>query len=263
MRLEDISLYYEVHGNGRPLLLIAGLGSDSSSWSGVTEELSEHFQVIVFDNRGCGQSDPATEGLAVRDMACDAARLLDFLKVKQAHVIGHSMGGYVAQELAINDPSRVAKLVLESTAAVSSPRNNLLLQDIYHQLSREGISESWVRRWTFWLFSPRFFNDRAGVDAFVENALKYPHAQKPDGFRRQMEAIAAFDARERVRAIEIRTLALAGKEDILITPEETSALAESICGSEFRLLDGVAHSIHIEDPKLFTDAVLEFLNAGE
>ena len=261
VKLNDISLYYEVYGKGASLLLIGGLGSDSSSWLGVVKEFSPYFQTVAFDNRGSGRSGIAHKECTIGKMAEDAIKLLDFLKIERAHIIGHSMGGYIAQELAINYPDRVGKLILESTAPVSSQRNNLLFEDMCGQLAREGYSESWIKRWTFWLFSPRLFTDGPFIAEFVENAVKYPYAQKMDGFKRQIDAIASFDARDEINTIKAETLVLEGRDDILMPPEEARVLAKNIRKSIFRLLDGVAHCIHIEDPKLFTGAVLEFLDS--
>ncbi len=258
-QLNGVSLYYEVRGKGEPLLLIAGLGSDSSSWSGVISEFSRHFQVIVFDNRGSGRSDIGRGEYSVSKMAEDAMKLLDFLKIERAHVLGHSMGGYIAQELAINYPLRVGKLVLESTAPVSSKRNNLLFEDFYSQLKREGYSEAWFKRWTFWLFSQKAINERQFIKAFIKNAIGYPHLQKTAAFKKQAGAISSFDARKRLGGIKAKTLILEGKDDILITPQESAILFKRIHKSNFKLLDCMAHSIHIEDPKLFAGNVSEFI----
>jgi pimeloyl-ACP methyl ester carboxylesterase len=192
-------------------------------------------------------------------MAEDVIKLLDVLKIEKAHIIGHSMGGYIAQELAINYPKRVGKLILESTAPFSTKRNNILFEDIYNQLKREGHSESWIKRWTFWLFSPKLFADGKFIDTFIKSSLKYPYLQKPTGFKSQIDAIALFDASDKLGEIKAKTLIIEGKDDILITPKEAGMLAKGIHGSIFQLLDDIAHCIHIENPKLFVDTVLKFL----
>jgi pimeloyl-ACP methyl ester carboxylesterase len=194
-------------------------------------------------------------------MAQDVTKLLDFLKIERTHIVGHSMGGYIAQELAINYPERVNKLILESTAPVSSKRNNMLFEDIYNQLKKEGHNQAWFRRWVDLLFSQRLIADSAFVDAFINGSMEYLYLQKADGFKSQIDAIASFDARDKISAIKAKTLILEGKDDMLITPEEVKILAKNIHESVFQLLDGVAHCIHIENPKLFTDTVLEFLNS--
>ena len=253
-------LYYEVYGKGEPLLFIAGLGSDSSSWAGVVKMFSTQFKAVVFDNGGTGRSSIMRKPHTIRRMADDAVRLLDHLKIERSHVIGHSMGGYIAQELAINYPDRIGKLILESTAPVSSKRNNILFEDIYSQLKREGHSEGWFKRWATWLFPPRLIADSAFIDAFIKDSMKYPYLQNAEGLKSQIDAIISFDVRDKISDIKVKTLILEGKDDILITPEEAKMLAKNIHGSIFQLLDGVAHCIHIENPKLFTDTVIGFLS---
>lgn len=258
-KLKDVSIYYEIYGAGEPLLLIAGLGSDVSSWLSVVRQFAAHFKTIIFDNRGCGRSKALRNKCTIGCMAKDVVGLLDFLKIEKAHILGHSMGGYIAQELAAKYPKRVDKLVLESTAPVSSDRNNVLLEDFYVQLKSEGVSQEWIKRWAFWLFSPKLFSDKSFIDTFIRNASQYPYAQKAQCFKGQIEAIASFNAVNKISAIKAKTLIIEGKNDILITPEEAMLLAKNIKGSAFKLLDGVAHCIHIENPKLFTEVVLKFL----
>ncbi|MBF0494286.1 MAG: alpha/beta fold hydrolase [Candidatus Omnitrophica bacterium] len=259
VKLKDISLYYEVHGSGAPLLLISGLGADSSSWAGVVGKLSSHFTTILFDNRGTGRSGNMQKPYTVRRMADDAVKLLDHLKIERAHVIGHSMGGYIAQEIAINHPERVNKLVLEGTAPVSSKRNNALFHEFYKKLREKENFGDWIRAWTFWIFSRKTFASGSFVENFIKFAAEYPYPVSADTFKSQIKAIASFDTRDGIGSIKAKTLILAGKGDILITPEESGILAKSIHKSVFRLIDCAAHSMHVEDPKLFTGIVLEFL----
>lgn len=263
VKLGNISLYYEVHGRGVPLLLIAGLGSDVSSWLCVLKRLSSRFRVIVFDNRGCGRSSASHKKYSVSKLAEDAIKLLDHLKIERAHVLGHSMGGYIAQELAINHPRRVNKLILVSTAQVSSKKNNVLFNDLYCQLEKEGYSKEWFRRWVFLLFSNKLSKDKSFRDMFINNSMGYPYLQKLEGFKRQIEAIASFDTRKKIGTIKAKTLVIEGEHDILITPKESKTLAKRIPNSTFKLLNGAAHCMHIENPKLFTSTILRFLSLNE
>lgn len=260
VKLDDISIYYEIHGQGDPLILIAGLGSDISSWSSIINELSKHFQVIVFDNRGVGRSDTPSCSYSIQELAKDVVQLLRLLNMKKAHVLGHSLGGYVAQELAIGFSEYVDKLVLVSTASVSSVRNILLFEDMYRYL-REGKNyESWIKRWTFWLFSPKTFTDNAFMTAFVKNAIAYPYIQSAAGFKKQIEAIASFDAQKRVDKIKTKTLAIVGSDDIVIYPREVKSLADKIPGSIYLQIKNTAHALHLENPGLFLQSVMSFLH---
>lgn len=259
VRPDDIALYYEIHGAGAPLLLIAGLGSDSSSWGGVVAKLSARWKIITFDNRGVGRSEIPEKSYTVGEMASDAIRLLDHLKIKKAHILGHSMGGYIAQEIAIDHPERVEKLVLESTASVSSQRNNELFRGFYQELQEGAELEGWIRRWAGWLFSQKCLSRKTFIEAFVKNRPKDPFAELAQGLKGQIDAAATFNTRERLGRIKAETLVIEGEEDILILPEEAEALAKGIPGSIFQCVKGAAHCMHIENRHLFVKAVSQFL----
>lgn len=257
--LDDISLYYEVHGKGEPLLLIAGLGADSAAWTRVVRKFAERFKVITFDNRGSGRSDIPDKKYSIREMAEDAAKLLDHLRVEKTHVIGHSMGGYIAQEFAICYPKRVDTLILEATAPISSGRNNMLFSGFLRLMERKNDVETLIRQWSPWLFSPRAFERGSFVETFIKNVVKYPYPQTKTGFRRQLGAIASFDTRKRIKNIKARTLVMAGRDDILITSEESRVLSERIPGSLFAVINDAGHDIHVESPAAFISEVAGFL----
>ena len=251
-------LYCEVHGKGEPLLLIAGLGTDSSCWAGVVKKFSRKFQTIVFDNKGSGRSGPFTKPHTIRHMADDAVKLLDHLGIKRVHIIGHSMGGYIAQEIAINYPDRVNKLILEGSAPVSSSRNNSLFYGFSKKLCNKQPIKDWIKTWTVWLFSPKTFDSGTFVENFIRLAAKYPYPSSAGGFKSQADAIAEFDSRSRLAAIKAKTLIIEGEDDVLIRPEEARVLAKKIRGSKIKLIKNSAHYVHLENPSLFTKIALEF-----
>jgi pimeloyl-ACP methyl ester carboxylesterase len=259
LKTDDASLYYEIYGEGKPLLLIAGLGSDSSSWAGVVKIFSRRFQTVVFDNRGTGRSSSMRKSYTIRRMADDTVRLLDQLGIERAHILGHSMGGYIAQQIAISYPERIDRLILEGTAAVSSKRNNILFFEFFKNLQRKEDFKEWIRAWTFWLFSPKTFENKEFISTFIKKAAEYPYRTNTNDFKAQAEVIAKFDLRGRLSAIRAKTLIIGGKDDILIMPDEAGVLAKQIRGSVIKLITGCAHCIHIENPALFTKAVLDFL----
>lgn len=257
-KLKNINLYYDIYGEGDPLVLIAGLGSDSVSWFNVIDDLSQNFKLIVFDNRGCGRSDYPTDDFTIYDMAKDTIGLLDYLKIEKADILGHSMGGYIAQEIAIKNPERVKNLILISTAAYTTSRNKKLFGEFSDILKSEGYSEDWFKSFAEWLFTDEVQYDTSFVNLFVSNALKYPHLQKPSGFELQINALNSFDARSQLSLIKAKTFILSGREDILITPEESLFLSEKITDSTLQILNNIAHSIQVENPKAFSEAVLKF-----
>ena len=114
-RTREIEIYYEIHGQGLPLIMILGLGQDIATWDFQIEEFSKHFKLILFDNRDSGKSSQSLTPYTTEDMARDTIGLMDYLNIERAHVLGTSMGGMIAQQVALLAPERVISLVLAST----------------------------------------------------------------------------------------------------------------------------------------------------
>lgn len=264
LMLSDVELYYEVHGgDGPPLLLVAGLASDVSSWQTVLPALSEHFRVIVVDNRGIGRSVPEDAPVSVDLMADDCAALIDHLGYGPVHVLGHSMGGFTALSLAARYPDRVKKLVLAATGEKSSSRNTLLFSDLADLYERGEDPAGFFRTVFYWIFSPAFFEDEGTVKGAVEFALSYPFPQAPVSFRNQVNAIAAFDGRNLAVSVSAPALVLSAAEDLLFASSAGRELAEKLPRGKYLSVEGAAHSIHAEKPKEFAEAVVSFLKEGE
>ena len=259
VKLSAISLYYETHGKGHPILLISGLNSDNASWAGICGKLAKHFRVITFDNRGSGRSDTPKKRCSIREMADDAIGLLGHLRIKRCHVIGHSMGGYIAQELAIYYPERVGKLVLEATASVSSARNNMLFNDFLKRFEKDHDNEALMRSWTYWSFSPKTFERKNYIATFIKNASTYPYLQSAEGFKGQIDAIASFNASTQIKNIKSKTFVITGSDDILVYPAESMKLVKGIKGSVLEEIKDTGHCVHVENPDVFTSKVIQFL----
>ncbi len=173
VKVRDINMYYEIHGEGEPLVLIHGI-LDISGWSNQIPTLSQRYRVVAFDNRGVGRTDSTEPPYTTAGMADDTAGLLDVLGIDQAHIVGYSLGGAIAQELAIKYPERVKSLILAGAFARLSPivlsRNKLFMR-----MLKEGIDiEIALRDFYLWSFSDRFFEDEAQVAAAVNNFLTNP-----------------------------------------------------------------------------------------
>lgn len=262
MKTGNIPLYYEIHGKGYPLLLISGLNSDNASWAGVCGKLAKYFRVIMFDNRGSGRSDVPRKKYSVREMAADTIGLLDHLQIKKCHIIGHSMGGYIAQELAIHYPERVGKLLLEATAPVSSARNNLLFNDFLKRFEKDRDHQALMRLWACWLFSPKTFERKNYIATFIKKSSAYPYFQSAQGFKGQIEAVTAFNASAAIKKIKAKTLVMIGNDDILVRPEESMRLVRGIKGSVFVSIKDTGHCAHVENPDIFISKVRQFLKAS-
>jgi len=284
------TIYYEVHGKGFPLVLISGLGGCSASWLPVLNVLSRYFRVIVFDNRGAGRSSVPDKPYEISDMSEDLYYLLKYLNITSTHIIGHSMGGYIAQEFAIKYPEITAKLILSNTMERLSKRNKYLFKNLYDlwkldiqegqrvygvetNINKTGTKECknskmtlrvisrslWFKELFFWIFSKKIFEDGVTFDAAVEFAVNYKYQQSLQGFKGQVDACIKHDTSERLGAIKSNTLVLSGSDDILITPDESSILHDKIKNSVMSIIQDCGHTPHFENRKKYIDSVLTFL----
>ena len=255
----DVDLYYESVGDGPPLLLIAGLASDSLSWQPIVADLAARYRVITVDNRGAGRTTPQTAPTSVRAMADDCVALIEHLGLSSVHVLGHSMGGFVAQDCAIRYPDKVNALVLAATSSVNPRRNNDMFSDWASALANGADKRAWFRNLFYWIFSTRFFNDDAVVDAAIQYALAYPYPQSATAFRNQIDAIAAFDSTKALANIRMQTLVIGAACDLLFPLDECRKFARSLPNAEFAAIENAGHSIHMENPQAFVKHVIDFL----
>jgi pimeloyl-ACP methyl ester carboxylesterase len=260
LRIGDVNIYYEVHGKGKPLLLIAGLASDSQSWQPIIGELSRHYHVIMFDNRGVGRTSPGDVEITIPLIADDCIALFNHLGLNSVSILGHSMGGFVAMDCAIRYPDRVDTLILAATSAFNSHRNNALLSDWVSYLESGMDLRLWFRNIFYWIYSRNFFENEATLNEAIQLAIEYPYQQSKEAFRKQVEAIAAFNCLQALPNITSKTLVVSGKEDLLFRPEECIILSERIPGAQFSLIEKAAHSIHMEYLEAFTGRILHFLS---
>ena len=254
-------LYYEVYGEGEPLLLIMGLGANHLSWTLQIPVYAREFQVIVFDNRGTGQSSfPQDVDLTIPSMADDAAALLDTLGLESAHVYGISMGGMIAQEMALRHPEKVRSLILGATTpgglnAVSPDPETL------RALIEQGaaIDRTMSPALLEVLFSPGYLADHSGeLMATFQSMRDYP-ATSTEAYQAQLRAAARHDTYDRLPDIDAPTLVLHGTDDPLIPPDNGRTLAERIPGAKLVLLEGARHAYLLEKQDESDAAVLEFL----
>lgn len=259
--INNVNLYYEIHGDkGEPLVLIAGLASDSQSWLPVITRLSQHYQVITFDNRGVGRTTPQNIKISIQQITDDTIALIKHLGYSSVNILGHSMGGMIALDIAIRYPQCVYKLILAATSASNCKRNNALFADWATYLKRGMDPELWFKNIFFWIFSQKFFENQLAVKEAIQYSINYPYPQKPTGFINQIKAIENFDCYKNLSIVNATTMVIAGKEDLLIPEEICSNLARAIKNASFCTITDAAHSIHTDQPKLFTDCVLKFLS---
>jgi 3-oxoadipate enol-lactonase len=254
VHVNGIDLYYEETGSGPPLLNIPPLSS-----TGFTlPALEPHFRIITFDNRGAGRSSAPPGPYTTRLMADDAAALLDYLGIERAHVFGFSLGGMIAQELALNYPERVDHLVLNGAYA----RPNLAVLDpwltMWDQAYAQQIDLVAFNLWLLgWLLTPAFMSQPELVAAALEGEDPYPATAQ--GIAGQTAAGRTHDTLERLSQISAPTLVLVGAQDIVTPVVYSEELAEGIPGATLQVLDPGGHSVLFEYEDAANAALLDFL----
>lgn len=262
VQANGVSLYYEVHGQGQPLVLIMGLRRSLSWWYRQLPELSRRFRVIAFDNRGAGRSDQPDMEYSIKLLAADTAGLMDALGVDRAHVLGVSMGGYIAQELALAHPERVMGLVLGCTgcggrrAAPMSPER----RDRF--LANQGLTpEQILRKDMDIYFSDGFISGQPGlIEEFVRASMA--HYQPAFAFFRQLDACLRHDTVDRVGSIAAPTLIASGDDDPLVPLANSLVLKELMPQAELRVFPGGRHCFFMEDADRFNRLATDFLLHG-
>jgi pimeloyl-ACP methyl ester carboxylesterase len=258
--INDVDIYYEVHGAGEPLLLIMGLGANATAWVLQIEELSRHYTVITFDNRDSGRSEKMTGSYSMRQMASDAVGLLDKLSIETAHVFGMSMGGMIAQELVLHYPDRVRSLVLGGTMAGGPQAVMAGPQLIAQWISIAGLPlEQKIEAGLRFLYSDRFIAENK--KRLVERSLRNSHLMAPpSALQRQIMAVMGYNVHERLHEIGAPTLVLTGTDDKIVPSENSKILAEGIPAASLIEFEWAGHGFIIEKAKETNTHVLDFLS---
>jgi 3-oxoadipate enol-lactonase len=258
LKVNGENLYYEMHGEGKPLVLIAGLTCDTTFWRPIIYRLSHHFQVLIFDNRGVGQSDSPDEPYYIEDMAKDTVCLIKALELENPHILGHSMGGAIAQTIAHKHPDLIDKLIISNSLIKLNSAARLMEQSLINfykdNVDRKKIIEAQIP----WIFSSDFLQDEKTVEGLINYELTRPHPQTFIGFKRQVEALFQFDSSKWYQKIPHTTLVIGCDEDILC-PHDSETLGKNIPRAHYVNFHKVGHAPSIEKPKEFNQAILEFL----
>lgn len=254
-------LYYEIVGEGPPLLLIAGFGANTTNWQMLQPALAEHFTLIMFDNRGAGRSCVPPGPYTTAQMADDAVVLLDHLGVAQAAVVGNSMGGMIAQELMVRHPERTSKVVLYATAGRPTPVLTQMLQA--HTWAIEaGMPAADRTLWTMpWMVSPAILRQHEVLAEVLVATSAGPYPAADAGLIAQAAAVIAHDALPRLGGVTASTLVLAAAEDILTPVAGAQELAAAVPGARLQVLARGAHVADLEYPAEVSAAMLGFLLA--
>lgn len=255
----EMSLFAETTGSGAPLVLISGTSFDSTIWALHMPWLAERRTVVAFDNRDVGRSTYVDRDYTPADMAVDTYALVWAMGFDRVDVLGYSLGGAVAQELALAHPEAVRSLVLYGTWA-STDTWLASKFDLFERLAAAEDEMLFVRAGIMDLFTYRLTGTPGVLEQLAATAAANPAGQKREGLVRQWRADKAHDARDRLGRIACPTLVLGAEEDVLIPMRYSRELADLIPGARLETIPEAGHGAMIERPDEFQRVVSAFLD---
>lgn len=263
---DGVELSYETWGrsdgqdgqDGQPVLFVMGLGADRRGWIFQRMAFGRRSLCVTLDNRGVGESATPPGPYSLEQMARDAVTVLDAAGIDSAHVIGASMGGVIAQIMAVRHPTRVRSLTLACTSCRHHEWRRELLEEWEEVARTQGMGALGMKAFR-WLINPRI-RKRFGVwlDILARIVLSSPS----EGFANQARAILDMpdDMRDELHLVKVPTLVIVGSQDILTPVGDSEELAEMITGAELVVIGGAAHGVNVEAPAKFNETVLGFLD---
>ncbi len=257
-----VSIAWERHGAGAPVLLIHGLGYARWGWEPVLPGLAERFDVILFDNRGIGESDAPPGPYTVSELAGDAVRVLDEAGVERVHVVGTSLGGMVAQEFALSYPDRVDRLVLACTTP-GGPNAHPMPHATVALMAEAATLEPALalRQFVENALAPDTVATRPELVEQIR-AHRLATAQLPAAWAAQAAAGMGFDAYDRLGSLHAPTLVQHGSEDVVVDPRNSEVLVRLVPDAQLDLFPGTGHLFFWEEPERFVASVASFLEGS-
>jgi 3-oxoadipate enol-lactonase len=252
------TLYYELHGEGEPLVCVMGLATDSFAWMLQVPAFSARHRTVIFDNRDVGRSSLADGEYEITDMAGDALALADALELGSFHLLGDSMGGAIAQEMALAAPDRVRTLTLAVTFA-SGGAYARKLSEVWSARVHKLTSEERVDELMLLCNSEEFFENPDAVATLRRLMLENPHPQPPEAFARQLAACSRHDTRDRLGSLSMPVHVIGAERDILVPVWKSREIASLIPGAKLTVIERAPHAVNVERAEEFNRAVLDFI----
>lgn len=258
-KINDISMYYEIHGEGEPLVLISGFGADHLSWLPTLDFFKQHYQVIIFDNRGAGRTDVPEGPYSVEQMADDVAALCVHLKITRVNFVGNSMGGYILQSLAYCHPKLVKAAVICNSTFVRGGCFQLYAAAHLEFLKAKMPKEALIKAMSAWVFSYSFLSKPGVFERILQLNLDNPWPFTLAGYEAQYFGLASFDSSAWVGKITSPVLVVGADLDLIYSEILVKHLAEKIPHAKYIGFKNCGHLPHIEYPVEFAKTVIEFL----
>ncbi|NGX28886.1 MAG: putative non-heme bromoperoxidase BpoC [Candidatus Anoxychlamydiales bacterium] len=257
IKTNNIDIFYEFEGHGEPLIILGGFASDHYLWQDFIKPLKEHFKVLIFDNRGFGNSTVSNPPYSVDLLADDAISLMNSLKIDSAYAFGHSMGSSMLQTICYKKPEIIKKAIL-SSSFIKIPYSTKLLLTLATELFERGINHDLLSKIVVCLgYSSNFLENIDNFNRVIESTKKRFIPTKK-GYKGQAAATSNFDSSSWIDKIDKEILILAGREDIETPLYLAQELHNKIKKSKLEIIENAAHMSYIEKPNQVYEVMLEF-----
>ncbi len=256
---DKIKLYYEEEGEGPAVIFINDLIEDHFFWDKIRLELAKNFRVIVFDQRGIGQSSISKTPFTIEDMAKDVIALADELKLETFHLVGDSMGGGVALTVAKKYKDRVQKIVLSNSYLEMSQTVKWSLDMLFEMFKKEPKYSYLYKMAMPWYYSSRFLERDDDPKEILDALDKRKHPLKVSGFKGLLEAVFKFKAHTMIKRIEHETMVIIAEEDIYCLFKDSRALVRGLKNHQVELMAG-GHSSKMENPNRYIEILRNFFS---
>ncbi len=257
-KVDEVEIYYEVYGDGEPLILIAGFMGDHTVWGGMLETLAKRFKVLIFDNRAVGQTQDSGKPFSIETLADDAIKLSQQVGFAKPHILGQSMGGAVAQTIAMKYPQQINSLIILNSVMKFSVVSQIAMTNLLDLEALKIPADLILNAILPWVLSSDFLSVPDNIKMLKKMVMSNPYPQSTENKKRQLAAIELFDSRPWANQIKTKTLVIAGEHDVLTPPAQCCHLANQIPQAIFKIIPG-AHASPTEQPEKVTNEILAFL----
>jgi len=260
--INNEKFYYEIHGHNDsdaiPLVMIGGLACTCDVFGLCYSKFKSKRKIIVLDNRGSGRTEASFKNLTIEKMADDINNLVNYLNIEKVHVLGHSMGGLIAQYFGFKYSQKLEHLILVSTCSKTSERNKRYFS-YFSKAMEEGISvETWYNLFLPMIYTENFCNSD-DFEGLIKFCIMYPYQQTAEQFKAQVEALSHFDSSYFLNKLTSKTLVISGENDFLIPTHESIKLCNAIPDSSLSVIKNVAHALTVEGVDEFLASVEQYL----
>jgi 3-oxoadipate enol-lactonase len=258
-KINDINLYYEVHGQGFPIVCIAGFSADHMAWITLIDSLAQKYKVVLLDNRGAGQSDVPSGPYNIQQMSNDVYGLCQYLGIEQALVMGSSMGGFITQQLMRQYPQFVRAGIIVNSTQKSHASCNLFFEGLLELIKAKAPVASCIKMSLSLVYSSDFLSIPGKVEQLINLGLNYPYPTTEAGLQAQLAALKGFDSSAWIHEINTPTLVVGSDQDLIFDEGSIKALAHAIPKAQYHSFSRIGHLPHQEVPQEFMRVIDGFI----